>query len=243
MIDIKNAEFFIGIITFFVAYLIAVTLANFFRAAVAEKMGDDTAEQLGFLTLNPIVHIDPVGLGVLFLFYSWGNYFGWGRHVPINPFNIYGPFRVLKLAFVYLSDSIAHFVMALCGIVTLELMFDVHILGLVRYMILSRTMSHLLIAHSYPSYGSLTIAFGFIIMALVYLNVVLGVLYFIINCRDIFLIVSSESPMAYEERRAQLSNVIIPMLLVIFFSEPLRHLAVGLIVYSGYLIALLMRIA
>lgn len=243
MINIKSAEFFIGIITFFLAYLIAVTLANFFRAWVSKLMGDDTPEQLGFLTLNPLVHIDPVGLGVLFLFYSWGNYFGWGRHVPINPFNIYGPWRGLKLFFIYISDSLAHFFMALCGIVALELMFDVRILGLVRYMILSRTMSHLLIAHSYPAHGSLTVACGFIIMALVYLNVVLGVLYFIINCRDLFVVSSSDSPIVYEERRAQLSNIIIPMLMVMFFSEPLRHLTVALIVRSGFVIAQLMAIA
>lgn len=242
MITVKNAEFFIGIITFLVAYLVAVTVANFCRAAVAKAMGDDSAQQLGFLTLNPLVHLDPVGLTVLFLFYSWGNYFGWGRHVPINPFNIESPWRPLKLTLVYLSDTIAHFCMALTGIVTLELLFDARILGLVRYMVLSRTMSHLLLAHSYPQHSSLLIAVGFIIIALVYLNVVLGVLYFIINCRDIFMIMSSDSPLAYEERRMQLSNVIIPMLLVLFFSEPLRHLAVWLIVYAGYVVAHVLHI-
>ena len=242
MVTVKNAEFFIGIITFLVAYLIAVTGANFVRAVVAKAMGDDSAEQLGFLTLNPLVHLDPLGLAVLFLFYSWGNYFGWGRHVPINPFNIENPWRGLKLTLVYLSDTIAHFCMALSGIVMLEVLFDGRILGLVRYMVLSRTMSHLLLAHSYPAHSSLVVAVGFIIIALVYLNVVLGVLYFIINCRDIFMIISSESPLVYEERRMQLSNVIIPMLLVIFFSEPLRHLAVWLIVYAGYIIAHVMHI-
>jgi hypothetical protein len=61
MVNIKSAEFLVGIITFFIVYLVSITLANFFQAWLARLMGDDTAEQFGFLTLNPLVHIDPIG--------------------------------------------------------------------------------------------------------------------------------------------------------------------------------------
>jgi hypothetical protein len=133
--------------------------------------------------------------------------------------------------------------MALSGIVLLEGMFDLHILGLVRFMVLQRTMSHLLLAHSYPDHNSLAIALGFIIIALVYLNVILGVLYLIINCRDLFLVLSYDCPMTYEMHSAKLSNVLIPVILVMFASEPLRYLAVHVIVYVGYTIAIITGIA
>ncbi|MCD7891956.1 MAG: site-2 protease family protein [Ruminococcus sp.] len=47
---------------------------------VAKKMGDDTAEIQGRITLNPFKHLDPIG-SVLMLLTG----FGWAKPVPINP--------------------------------------------------------------------------------------------------------------------------------------------------------------
>ncbi len=237
MINIKSAELLIGFITFFLAYLIAITLANYFRAWVADKMGDPTAENMGFLTLNPLVHIDPIGLLFLIFFY-----FGWGRHVPINPFNITGPSRTIKLIFSYLSDTIAHFFLALGSLVLLVAAFDVHILDVARYMILTRNISHLYIAHLYPDASSLLVSVAFIIVALIYLNVILGVLDLIINvCSLIMLLVVERSPQ-YAMYNTYIT-IYLPIALIIFFSEPLRFLAVNLISYAGYTIAHALGIA
>ena len=231
MINIKSAEFLIGIITFLLAYSIAVTLANYFRAWVAKKMGDPTAENMGFLTLNPLVHIDPIGILFLIFFY-----FGWGRHVPINPFNIISPSRTIKLIFAYLSDTIAHFFLALCGLVVLVATFDVHILDVARYMILTRNVSHLYLTHFYPDASSLTISLAFIVVALIYLNIILGVLDLIINaCSIIMLLVVERSP-HYAMDNTYIT-FLLPILLILFFSEPLRFLAVNFISYAGYTIA------
>ena len=72
-------------------------------SGTAKKMGDDTAEMMGLMTLNPIDHIDMIGLVFLLFFY-----FGWGKYVPINPFNIQDPHRKIKLIATYLSDSFAY---------------------------------------------------------------------------------------------------------------------------------------
>jgi len=231
MINVKSAEFLIGVITFLLAYLIAVTLAGCFRAWVAKKMGDSTGENMGFLTLNPLVHIDPLGILFLILFY-----FGWGRRVPINPFNITSPSRTIKLVFAYLSDTIAHFFLALCGLVLLVATFDVHVLDIARYMILTRNVSHLYIAHLYPNASSLTVSLAFIVVALIYLNFILGVLDLIINaCSIIMLLVLERSP--HYARYNTYITVFLPILLILFFSEPLRFLAVNFISYAGYTIA------
>lgn len=47
---------------------------------VAYWNGDATAKEAGRLTLNPIPHIDPIGLASLLIFR-----FGWAKPVPINP--------------------------------------------------------------------------------------------------------------------------------------------------------------
>jgi len=237
MINIKSAEFFIGIITFLFAYLIAVTLAGCFRAWVAKKMGDLTPENMGFLTLNPLVHIDPIGIFFLIFFrLMYGEYFGWGRCIPINPFNITSPSRIIKLIFAYFSDTFAHFFLALCGLVILIATFDVHILNVARYMVLTRDVSHLHIAHLYPNASSLTVSLAFIVVALIYLNFILGVLDLIINaCSIIMLLVVERSP------HYAMDNIyitfLLPILLILFFSEPLRFLTVNFISYAGYTIA------
>jgi Zn-dependent protease len=52
--------------------------------------GDRTAEYQGRLTLNPAVHIDPVGsILVPFISYSLGGFiFGWAKPVPYNLYNL-----------------------------------------------------------------------------------------------------------------------------------------------------------
>lgn len=64
------------------ALLIALTIHEYAHARVAVWMGDDTPKIMGRLTLNPIAHLDPFGLVMLWLFK-----FGWAKPVLINPGN------------------------------------------------------------------------------------------------------------------------------------------------------------
>lgn len=61
------------------ALLIALTIHEFAHAAVAVRLGDPTPRLLGRYTLNPISHLDPLGLIMLWLFQ-----FGWAKPVPVN---------------------------------------------------------------------------------------------------------------------------------------------------------------
>lgn len=62
--------------------IIAMSFHEFAHALVANKMGDDTAERMGRLTLNPVSHVDPIGLLMLLI-----GGFGWAKPVPINENN------------------------------------------------------------------------------------------------------------------------------------------------------------
>lgn len=64
------------------ALLIALTIHEYAHARVAVYLGDMTPKLDGRLTLNPIVHLDPIGLIML-----WIVQFGWAKPVEVNPRN------------------------------------------------------------------------------------------------------------------------------------------------------------
>jgi Zn-dependent protease len=70
--------------------LVAFPIHEFSHAYVAYRLGDGTAKLFGRLTLNPVVHFDP--LGGLFLVITallpGGLLFGWAKPTPVNPSNL-----------------------------------------------------------------------------------------------------------------------------------------------------------
>ena len=64
---------------------------EFGHAWMAYKCGEDTARIMGRMTINPIVHIDPIGTVLIPLAILWLNpgffIFGWAKPVPVNPNN------------------------------------------------------------------------------------------------------------------------------------------------------------
>lgn len=67
------------------AIVLGLTFHEFAHGWVADRLGDRTARSMGRLTLNPVAHVDPVGLILLFL-----AGFGWAKPVPVNPYNFRG---------------------------------------------------------------------------------------------------------------------------------------------------------
>jgi Zn-dependent protease len=76
------------------ALLITLTIHEYAHARTAVALGDPTPRVLGRLTLNPIAHLDPMGLIMMWLFK-----FGWAKPVPINP----GNFRDSKRGTILVS--------------------------------------------------------------------------------------------------------------------------------------------
>ncbi len=74
-------------------FIIALSFHESAHAFAGYLMGDMTARRMGRLTLNPLAHIDPIGLLALL---TIG--FGWAKPVPYNPYNLryprLGPFLV-----------------------------------------------------------------------------------------------------------------------------------------------------
>ena len=70
-----------------------LTFHEFGHAWTAWKCGDDTARLQGRVSLNPLVHIDPIGtvlLPLIMIFMPGAGRFliGWAKPVPVNPYNL-----------------------------------------------------------------------------------------------------------------------------------------------------------
>jgi Zn-dependent protease len=79
--------------------VVLLTFHEFAHAWAAWKLGDDTARLQGRLSLNPIVHIDPIGTVLLPLFMIFGPSsvtrfaIGYAKPVPFNPANLRNRWR------------------------------------------------------------------------------------------------------------------------------------------------------
>jgi len=65
------------------ALLVGITFHEFSHCLAAFSLGDPTARNMGRLSLNPKVHLDPVGTLLLFV-----AGFGWGKPAPVNPYRL-----------------------------------------------------------------------------------------------------------------------------------------------------------
>jgi Zn-dependent protease len=79
---LMESNWFLERFIFWVPLVLSLSVHEWAHAASAKLLGDDTAERLGRMTLNPLEHIDPVGTLILPLL---GVPFGWAKPVPVNP--------------------------------------------------------------------------------------------------------------------------------------------------------------
>jgi len=96
--------------------LICITLHELSHGFVAYKLGDPTAKDLGRLTLNPIKHIDLVGLVMMVIFK-----FGWAKPVPVSMRNFKRPKQYM--AITALAGPITNFLIAIVFIVLFGLLY------------------------------------------------------------------------------------------------------------------------
>ncbi len=77
-----------------VVLIFSVVVHEVAHAWQARREGDDTADRLGRITLNPVPHLDFIGsilVPMLLYFTHSGFMFGWAKPVPVNPANYRDP--------------------------------------------------------------------------------------------------------------------------------------------------------
>ena len=103
---------------------------EFSHGYIAYKLGDHTAARNGRLTLNPLAHLDPIGL-LMILFVG----FGWAKPVPVNPVNFSNPrVDMMKVAF---AGPASNLLLAFTGGLMMRL---VNIVGLLQSEMFIQTL-------------------------------------------------------------------------------------------------------
>lgn len=111
--------------------IFAITLHEVAHGWVAMKLGDDTAERQGRLSVNPIRHIDPVGTLIipgLLLLLKTGVLFGWAKPVPVD-FNRLNSPRT-DMALVAVAGPMANLLMALFWALVARIAISVNLDGI-----------------------------------------------------------------------------------------------------------------
>lgn len=105
-----------------VALLVAITFHELAHGWVAYRLGDNTAQDRGRLTLNPIAHIDLFGtiiFPLLLVVIRSPILFGWAKPVPVNPLNLKNPRK--DMLWVALGGPGINLIIAVIGAVILRL--------------------------------------------------------------------------------------------------------------------------
>jgi Zn-dependent protease len=114
--DIDIAQLFIA----FLVLLFSLTVHESAHAWTANRLGDPTAKLLGRVSLNPLVHIDPVGtiLFPIIAFVTRLPLIGWAKPVPVNQRQLRHPKRDYML--VAAAGPASNLVLAILAAVVLR---------------------------------------------------------------------------------------------------------------------------
>ena len=96
--------------------LVSLTVHEAAHAWTSDRLGDPTARLLGRVSLNPAVHVDPIGTVLFPLLAVLANVplIGWARPVPVNPARLRHPRR----DYVYVAAAGPLSNLALAGLVS-----------------------------------------------------------------------------------------------------------------------------
>lgn len=115
--------------------VLSLTVHEWAHAYSARKLGDDTAERQGRLTLNPVAHIDPIGTILMPLLSPIP--FGWAKPVPFDPARFTRKLQMrTSVMIVAAAGPFANLVLALICIVTLGLLLRFEVDNEAMYVLL-----------------------------------------------------------------------------------------------------------
>ncbi len=110
--------------TWVLPVLLAITLHEAAHGFAAARLGDDTAQRAGRVSINPLRHVDPLGtvaIPLMLLLFKAPFLFGWAKPVPVDFGRLYHPKRDMVL--VAAAGPLANITMALGAAILVHLAF------------------------------------------------------------------------------------------------------------------------
>jgi len=228
MINLVFAEFFFALILLLSAYVISHTLNGFLQAYFIDILGDSTAKDEGYLTLNPLDHIDFFGVFAVIFFGI-----GWYQTVPIDPYAIQGALRYTRIFIAFMTETLISIGVATLSLVTSIVCFG---LPLTRLLILKlfiyyknffiqflTSTAQLNIASVFDgTYSTLSVTFAFLLVSLVYFNILIATISCIFNFFRYLLVIGFEKEYTYMEY-ADYVVILGPFLVIYVFGNVLTY--------------------
>ncbi|MEE1116178.1 MAG: site-2 protease family protein, partial [Clostridia bacterium] len=143
--------------------LIALSFHELAHGFVAMKLGDNTAKNLGRLTMNPLKHIDIIGFISMVLFH-----FGWAKPVPIQSRNFRKPRR--DMALTGLAGPVSNIILAIISVLLLRLVM------LIMGVAMPNEINLCIKAFFQGSFSTISASVPFIIMSIISFMLYLGVI-------------------------------------------------------------------
>jgi len=202
-------------ILYMVALIFSLSVHESAHAWMSNRFGDDLAKSQGRISLNPVVHVDPIGtlLFPAISYFTGAPLIGWARPTPVNPLR----WRDKRVANLWVSAAgvICNFLMAIIAGIAIRVLFELNLVELYSdgYLLTARPRSASLIAEG----GALLLSTFF------WLNFALGVFNLIpIPPLDGSKILASILPSSFESGFESLERFGFLILLVAMFTGVFR---------------------
>jgi Zn-dependent protease len=115
----------VDVITFYIPFLFALCFHEYAHGWTAKKLGDNTADIMGRLTLNPMAHIDWVGtvvLPIMAILVPGVPLFGWAKPVPVNSRNLEKPRN--GMFWIALAGPLSNVLLFIAGLLFLAVLVN-----------------------------------------------------------------------------------------------------------------------
>jgi Zn-dependent protease len=161
----------VGIVFQLIAFLFAISVHESAHAWMANRCGDPTARMLGRITLNPVMHIDPIGTIVMPLIALVTGFpvIGWAKPTPVDPRNFKNP--VTDDIMTAVVGPISNFLVASCTVVVMFVIAKTSAEG----GFLVRNMAQFGAGYAHVGGPSFLVPLTLFLYDLMLINIVLGV--------------------------------------------------------------------
>lgn len=114
------------VLILFAILLLSLTVHEAAHAWTSDRLGDSTARMLGRVSLNPAVHVDPIGTILFPLIALFTNVplLGWAKPVPVNILNLRGHWK-RKYMLIAAAGPASNLVLAVLMAVAIRFLPDV----------------------------------------------------------------------------------------------------------------------
>ena len=105
---------------YFIPFLFALCFHEYAHGWMARRRGDNTAEQMGRLSMNPLVHMDMIGtliLPIMSIVLATPIFFGWAKPVPVNTRNLKNP--RIDMFWIAIAGPLSNILLAVVGAVAI----------------------------------------------------------------------------------------------------------------------------